>query len=81
MRKNVCIRPAATQKRYKYEYNERVHETPVFKTNDLAFVGRPPLAVNTSGSTTIDEPPFNRLMPRADGPYRIMSVQQRSLNT
>lgn len=49
------------------------------QTNNLVFVDRTPLAVNTDNSKTKDEPTYDRLLPRADKPYRIASVQQHTL--
>lgn len=69
----------AAQKQYKYNYDKIERETPVFKTNELVFVVRPPLAMSTSSSGTMIEMTNNKLLLGADAPDGIVRVQQHFL--
>lgn len=56
----------AAQKRCEVDYENCVHETTVFKPNELAFVERPALAVKTKSSKITDETTYHKLMPVAE---------------
>lgn len=48
MRQNLDKRLPVAQSQHNYYYDERVRETPVFKTNELVSVDRPALIMNTN---------------------------------
>lgn len=73
-------RLTAVQKQYKYDDDKCVRQTPVFKTNGLVFVDRPPLGVCTKNSKTTDRTTKNKLLLGAEGPYHIISGQNLNLS-
>lgn len=79
MREKVDIQLTAAQKRYKYNHDKSVRKTTVLKTKELVLIYMPPLVVNTNSSKTTDIPTNNKLLLRADAPYRIISVRQHTL--
>lgn len=56
MRESFVIWLTAVQKRFKYDYDKCVQETPVFNTSELVLVDRPALAANTKNLKTNDKP-------------------------
>lgn len=50
----------------------------VCRTSELVFVDRPQLPVGTNNLKTTDKQKY-KLLPWADGPYRIISVQQHTM--
>lgn len=78
-RKRDNSRLIAAQKRYKYYHDKRVPETTVCKENELVFPDRPPLAVTANNSRLTDKLTFDKLLPRANEQYCIISVLQHTL--
>lgn len=76
----VGSRQTAVQKRKKYDFDKRIWETQVFKTKESVLVDRPLLAVDTNNWSTKDKHTYNKLLARADGPYRIIIIRQHTLN-
>lgn len=79
MREKDEKRLTATQKRYKYDYNEGIGKTLVCKTNELVFLVKPTLAVKTNNLKAAKKATHNMLMPRADGLYRDINVHHHTL--
>lgn len=80
MRENVDTRLAAAQKRHKYDYDERVRNTLVFKESELVFVYRPSLAVNTNMSKTMDKTTYSKVRQSEHKPNRIKHSFQTNRN-
>lgn len=68
-------------KRYKYNYDKRVNETRVLKTNEVVLLDRSPFAANVNSSLKSDKLPYNKLVPRVDGPIRIVTIQDHTLTS
>lgn len=79
MRGNVENRLTVAWKQYKHDYDKRLCKTPAIKTTELLFFDRPPRVGTANSSKTTNKSTFNKWMPRADGPFRKISVQQRTL--
>lgn len=66
LRETIYKRLTVALKRCDYDYEKRVCKTSVSKTNELLFVDRPPLAVSTNSSKTMDKPTCNKLIRKED---------------
>lgn len=80
MRESFDSRLTEAQQLYNSDHDKYVYETPVFTTNKLLFVDRALISLNISTLKTADQPTYKKLMSRADRPYRILWLQQHTLN-
>lgn len=79
VKKNVDNGLIAEQTRYKYNYDERVWEALIVKPNKLVFFDRSHFAAKTNILNDTAKPSHIALVPRADGPLGIISVQHHKL--
>lgn len=76
MKATVPSRLFKTKVSYKQNFDKNVHQEPAFKIRDYVFVYRSKLAAIASGAADkMANCRYYKILRRAPGPYRVLSVQ------
>lgn len=81
MKKRVTRRLTAAQQRNQQEYEKTFRQKPTFTAGDEVFVTRLPFpAIADNDDETLARYTYNKRLQRATGPYKVLEVQQNTVD-
>lgn len=68
-----------SQARYKADNNNRVCASPIYISGGYIFVDNSPGPTNETTADAVESQAYNKLQPRATGPFKILQVHEKML--